>query len=60
MVPPVREVSILSLCGLNWFTYQLCLENLRQIQCVTRSGKELVQVAIVFQFICHLRYVSDS
>ena len=22
------EVSIFSLCGLDWFTYQLCLENL--------------------------------
>ena len=54
----VREVSILSLCSLDWFTYQLCLENLRYIhtvQCVTRNRKELLLTAIVFSV--HLLFV---
>ena len=47
----VREVSIPSLCVLDGFTCQMCLENLRYIQCVTRNRKELGEVvlaAIVF------------
>ena len=52
----VREVSIFSLCGLDrWFTYQLRLENLRYLQCVTRNRKKVVLAAIVFSV--HLLFV---
>ena len=47
----VREVSVSSLCVLDRFTCQLCLENLRYIEYVTRNRKELWEVvlaAIVF------------
>ena len=51
----VRKVSILSLCGLDSFTYQLCLENLRYVQCVTRNRMEIVLTAI--DFSVHLLFV---
>ena len=51
----VREVSILSLCVLDWFTCQLCLENLRYTQCVTHDSKKVVLAVIVFSI--HLLFV---
>ena len=60
IVPLVREVSILPLCSLDWFTNQLCVENLCWMQCVTHNRKEVVLAAIVFQFIFHLCCVSDG
>ena len=51
----VREVSIPLVCVLDWFTCQLCLENLRYVQCVTRNRKKVVLAAIVFSI--HLLFV---
>ena len=39
----VREVSILSLCGLDWFTYHLCLENVRYIQRVLSAFSKILE-----------------
>ena len=55
MIVGLREVSILSLCGLDSFAYQLCLENLRYVQGVTRNRKEIVSAAI--DFSVHLLFL---